>query len=337
VIVPEYDRLTEVATRFHLFRAAERMSQDSFASDVRSGLDRPDKRLAPKYFYDELGSALFEAICALPEYYLTRAETEILEAYASEMVVSLGHPVEFVEFGSGSARKTRLLLSAALTAQGPVTYRPIDISPVALEMSAVSLVGEYDGLTVKAYASDYIELLASRRLEIEGRALGLFLGSNIGNYEPASARTLLSAMRGSFAAGDGLLLGYDLKKDTRTLELAYNDLAGVTAAFDKNLLGRINRELGGHFDLDAFRHAARYDAGRGSVDSYLIAQRSMRVPIDALGITVPLATFEAIHTESSYKFDERDIAALAADTGMRVERTWYDGTKRFGVSLLVME
>ena len=295
------------------------------------------KRLPPKYFYDELGSALFEAICALPEYYLTRTETEILETYAPEMVRALGGPIEFVEFGSGSARKTRLLLGAAIDAQGPVTYRPIDISPVALEGSATSLVAEYEDLTVKAYASDYFALLASRRLELEGRALALFLGSNIGNYEPGAARSLLIAMRGAFATNDGLLLGYDLKKNASELELAYNDPTGVTAAFDKNVLGRINRELGGHFDLDGFRHAARYDRVRGSVDSFLVAQRSMRVAIDALGMEIPFAAFEAIHTESSYKFDTSDVSALAASASMRLEKTWTDDASRFAVSLLVME
>ncbi len=337
MIVQPEERLTAVAERFYLYRAATRASQDGFASDVAVGLTRPRKRLSPKYFYDELGSALFEAICALPEYYLTRAETEILETYAPEMVAGLGVPVEFVEFGSGSARKTRLLIDAAIAAQGAVTYRPIDISPVALEMSATALVAQYETLTVKAYASDYIALLASRRLELEGRAIALFLGSNIGNYEPAAARNLLVAMRGAFATGDGLLLGYDLKKNPRELELAYNDPTGVTAAFDKNMLGRINRELGGHFDLDAFAHVARYEAGHGSVDSYLVAQRGMRVSIDALKLEIPFAPFEAIHTESSHKFDVADIAALAASASMRVETTWNDAAKRFAVSLLVME
>ncbi len=337
MIVPQEERLTAVAERFYLYRSAERTSQDTFANDVAVGLTRPQKRLSPKYFYDELGSALFEAICALPEYYLTRAETEILEAYAPEMVAALGVPIEFVEFGSGSARKTRLLLSAAAAVQGAVTYRPIDISPVALEMSATALVAEYETLTVKAYASDYIALLASRRLELEGRAIALFLGSNIGNYEPSAARNLLVAMRGAFMTGDGLLLGYDLKKDPRELELAYNDPTGVTAAFDKNMLGRINRELGGHFDIDAFEHSARYETSRGSVDSYLVAQRGMRVRIDALDTEIAFAPFETIHTESSHKFDTNDIAALAASASMRVEKTWNDAEKRFAVSLLVME
>ena len=337
MIVPEEERLTAVADRFYLYRAAERARADSFAQDVAAGLCAPSKRLPPKYFYDELGSALFEAICALPEYYLTRTETQILETYAPEMVRALGGPIEFVEFGSGSARKTRLLLGAAIDAQGPVTYRPIDISPVALEASASGLVAEYPELTVKAYASDYFALLASRRLELDGRALALFMGSNIGNYEPGAARDLLVAMRGAFATGDGLLLGYDLKKDARELELAYNDPAGVTAAFDKNVLGRINRELGGRFDLDAFRHSARYDSARGAIDSFLVAQRGMRVRIDALGLDVPFAPFEAIHTESSYKFDTSGMSALAANASMRLEKTWTDDANRFAVSLLVME
>jgi dimethylhistidine N-methyltransferase len=337
VTIPHVEELTAVSDRFHLYRAQESETQDSFANDVRSGLAQSRKRLSPKYFYDELGSALFEAICVLPEYYLTRAETEILERYAGEIVTALGEPVEFVEFGSGSARKTRLLLSAAIAAQGPTTYRPIDISPVALETSALGLVAEYEQLTVKAYASDYIALMRSKRLDVTGRALALFMGSNIGNYEPNAARALLVSMRSAFATGDGLILGYDLKKDAHVLERAYDDPTGVTAAFDKNLLARINRELGGHFDLDGFRHTVRYDAVRGSVDSFLIAQRSMRVAIDALGTVVSFANFEPIHTESSHKFDAADIAGLATSASMRLARTWHDASKRFAVSLLVME
>ncbi len=335
-MIVERDELVQVEDRFRLYRAHAPSAVASFADDVRAGLCAERKYLAPKYFYDELGSALFEAICFLPEYYLTRAETEILERYSSEILASVDGPVQLVEFGSGSARKTRLLIGAALDRQRIVDYRPIDISSSALVDSSLALVASYDRLHVNAYASDYVEVLASGRLRTEQRVLALFLGSNVGNYEPRAAVTLLKAMSASFKPGDALLLGTDMKKDAATLELAYNDPTGVTAAFNKNLLARINRELGGRFDLDAFAHVARYDAARGAVDSFLVAQRGMRVPIAALEIEVTLTAAESIHTESSYKFSNDDVARLAAKAGFRVARRWTDSLGRFALNLLVI-
>lgn len=337
MITPESASLVPVSDRFALYRAPERSATASFADDVRSGLTAPRKQLPPKYFYDELGSALFEAICVLPEYYLTRTEAEILECSASEIVAALGGVIELVEFGSGSARKTRALIAAALARQDRLEYHPIDISPAALIGSAAGLVAEYERLHVSAYASDYFDVLESASLRTSQRVLALFLGSNIGNYDPTAARVLLGAMSAAFKPGDGLLLGADLKKDASVLERAYNDPTGVTAAFNKNVLARINRELGGRFDLDGFVHAARYDATRGSVDSYLVAQRGMRVSVDALGIDLRFAATETIHTESSHKFDARDIASLASDCGFRVGATWMDREQRFAVSLLIID
>ncbi len=336
MISPERRHLTPISDRFHLYRAPERARTATFAGDVRTGLTAARKYLPPKYFYDELGSAIFESICVLPEYYLTRTEAAILERCADEMVRALGGEIEFVEFGSGSARKTRSLIGAALARQPEVEYHPIDISPAALEESSAALVSEYDRLTVRAYASDYFDVLESAMLSTSKRVLALFLGSNIGNYAPADARMLLRAMSAAFKPGDGLLLGADLKKDAAILERAYNDPTGVTASFNKNVLARINRELGGHFDLDAFAHAARYDAASGSVDSFLVAQRGCEVAIDALDLRVRFDPWETIHSESSHKFDAADIASLAADSGFRVERRWTDDAQRFAISLLVI-
>ncbi|GAC1442482.1 MAG: L-histidine N(alpha)-methyltransferase [Vulcanimicrobiaceae bacterium] len=328
--------LTQISDRFHLYRAPERARTATFADDVRAGLTAERKYLPPKYFYDELGSAIFEAICVLPEYYLTRTEASILDRYADDMVRALGGSIELVEFGSGSARKTRTLIGAALAAQPTVAYHPIDISPAALTESSAALVAEYDRLDVSAYASDYFDVLESAQLRTSQRVLALFLGSNIGNYDPESARALLRAMSAAFKPGDGLLLGADLKKDASVLERAYNDPTGVTASFNKNVLARINRELGGHFDLDAFAHASRYDAARGSVDSFLVAQRGCVVAIDALALSLRFGASETIHTESSHKFDARDVERLAADSGFRVARRWTDDDERFAVSLLVI-
>jgi dimethylhistidine N-methyltransferase len=337
MIIQSNELLTEAGERFYLYRAPATAAVANFAQDVHDGLSAYPKHLSPRYFYDAIGSALFEAICELPEYYLTRTETDILGRYAREMIAALRGPIELVEFGSGSARKTRSLIGAALEAQPELEYHPIDISASALVASAISLVGEYPGLTVKAFASDYFDVLASARLSTSKRVLALFLGSNIGNYEPPAAVGLLRAMSGAFKPGDGLLIGYDLKKDAAELELAYNDPTGVTAAFDKNVLARINRELGGHFDLDAFEHVARYDARRGAIDSFLTARRGMTVAIDDIALDVSLRVAETIHTESSYKFDFEDIARLAANSGFRVARSWTDDLKRFALSLLIIE
>ena len=336
MIIPETDQLTPVADRFSLYRSPLPLLVASFADDVRAGLTSEPKHLAPKYFYDTLGSALFEAICELPEYYLTRAEAEILERFAPDMIAELDGPIELVEFGSGSARKTRVVVAAALDAQAELTYHPIDISESALVGSANALTGEFERLDVAAYASDYVEVLSNARLRTSRRVLSMFLGSNIGNYQPDEAVALLGAMSASFKPGDALLLGADLKKDASVLERAYNDPTGVTAAFDKNVLARINRELGGAFDLDAFSFAARYDASRGSVDSYLIAQRGMTVPIADLGIDVRFSPAETIHTESSFKFDASDIERLAERSGFRVARSWTDRAGQFAVTLLVI-
>ena len=329
-MITDHAAFSSEGERFALYRAPENAATATFADDVRAGFAASPKRMSPKYFYDELGSALFEAICALPEYYLTRTEAAILDAKAHEIASALAGPIELVELGSGSARKTRALIEATLALQPRLTYHPIDISPSAL-------VGSYDRLDVVAYASDYTDVLAAGRLRTTERVLALFLGSNLGNYEPHAAEALLSALVRALRPGDGILLGTDLKKDAPTLERAYNDPTGVTAAFDKNLLGRINRELGGRFDLDAFEHVARYDARRGVVESFLVARRGMNVRIDALDLEVRLVAGESIHTESSYKFDAVGIAALAARSGARVERRWTDDGERFALTLIVVD
>lgn len=331
------DQLTPIGERLLLYRAPAPRQTASFGDDVRAGLSALQKRVSPRYFYDELGSALFEAICFLPEYYLTRAETEILERFAGTILARFKGPIDLIEFGSGSARKTRILIGALLERQARANYHPIDISPSALLDSSTALIAEYERLHVTAYADDYFEVLSSARLSTSDRVLALFLGSNVGNYEPDEAEALLRAMSAAFKPGDALLLGTDLKKSSKVLELAYNDPTGVTAAFDKNLLGRINRELGGHFDLDAFDHVARYDVARGVVESFLVARRGQTVPIDALGMEARFVATETIHTESSYKFAADDVMRLAARSGFRVEQRWTDSKERFAVSLLVIE
>ncbi|HVF44835.1 MAG TPA: L-histidine N(alpha)-methyltransferase, partial [Pyrinomonadaceae bacterium] len=232
---------------------------DDFAADVRRGLTAPGKFLLPKYFYDDLGSRLFDAICLVPEYYLTRAEADIFARHAAEIVERArdgARRLTLFELGSGSAAKTRRLIDALLAAQARLRYVPVDISTAALEESASALLGDYEGLSVTAYAADYDTALPRLRdnFEDDARALVLFLGSNVGNFDRAEARDFLRRVRASLRAGDRLLLGADLKKDAGVLEAAYDDPLGVTAAFNLNLLARINRELGADFSVRDFRH-----------------------------------------------------------------------------------
>lgn len=320
-------------------RRLDGLQVSSFAEDVRDGLTSSPKFLQPKYFYDELGSLLFEVICALPEYYLTRAEAEILHARAGEIAASLPGPVQLVELGSGDARKTRLLIDALLARQGGLDYLPVDISHSALEASSQDLLGTYPNLRVTAYLADYLQGLRAIQEERPARSrarhtLVLFLGSTIGNLDPAERESLLRDVRGVLQPGDGLLLGADLKKDESILLPAYDDPLGVTASFNKNLLARINREFGGDLDLRAFQHRAVYDAARGRVEMHLESTREQTVAIRSLGLTVRFAAGETIHTESSHKFDTEQIAALARDTGFDVARTWHDGARRFASFLL---
>jgi L-histidine N-alpha-methyltransferase len=327
--------ITKTADRLELIKGPQPRLAGSFSDDVRNGLSISPKRLPSKYFYDELGSALFDAITLMPEYYLTRAETEILRDWGWEIVRALGNPIEFIELGSGSAIKTRILIEEALRVQRTLKYSAIDISGEALRASAQALVEAYPALSVTAYAADYFSILGTGTLKRSGRVLAMFMGSNIGNYEPDEARALLTGLGATLKPGDGLLLGTDLKKDSHTLELAYDDATGITAAFNKNLLSRMNRELGANFNLRNFTYVAKYDAKYGRVCAYLQAAKAHKVHFEQLGMTVAFARGERIHTESSYKYSLDDVAALAEQTGYALARSWTDKAKRFSVNLLL--
>jgi L-histidine Nalpha-methyltransferase len=316
-----------------------------FAEEVRDGLTLPRKTLPSKYFYDDLGSMLFEAICLLPEYYLTRAEAEIFNTHA-DAIVNAARPERLIELGSGSAVKTRILLDAVLRRRSHLEYVAIDISQSALESTAKALEGEYPGLTVRRYHNDYLEGL--KRLAHDsaarsapghtpapnGPALALFLGSNIGNFEPAAAHAFLQSIRAVLAPGDRLLLGTDLRKDAAILEAAYDDALGVTAAFNLNLLARINRELSGDIDVRSFRHLAKYNEAAGRVEMHLQSLRRQTFRIHAIGLDVEMAEGETIHTESSHKFSPAEIAELARSADLVFETMWTDRAQRFACSLL---
>jgi L-histidine N-alpha-methyltransferase len=307
---------------------------DGLARDVRQGLTDNPKHLSCCYFYDGEGSLLFDEICQLPEYYLTRAEREILEARTGEIVAQLPLPVTLVELGSGSAAKTRLLIEALLRRQAMLRYVPIDICRSMVEDSSLRLLKAYPGLEILAIAAEYHEGLRHLRALDAGAKLILWLGSNVGNLDRSEAAHFLQEVRSTMKPGDFLQIGIDLRKDRAVLERAYDDSQGVTADFNLNLLDRLNRELGGHFDRAAFQHRAIYHEGLGRIEMYLVSRMSQRVRIDRLNLEVSLAAGEAIHTENSYKYSLAEINALAAAARLRITAQWQDAERRFSVSLL---
>ena len=236
--------------------------------------------------------------------------------------------------GSGSASKTRLLIEALLRSQADLLFIPVDISASALESSSRILLQSYPRLRVEAYAAEYFNGLEELSHTARGRTLVLFLGSNISNFEPTEARAFLGATRTMLRQGDALLLGADLKKDRKILEAAYNDAHGVTAAFSRNILARINRELGGHFDLRAFSHQALFNEAQSRIEIHLESSKSQTISIDRLDLRVQFAEGELLHAENSYKYDLDDIANLAAGSGFACERTWLDQQKQFSSNLL---
>ena len=326
-MTPDRPRFTLIARD-----AGARLS--AFARDVRAGLTAQPKTLSCCYFYDAEGSQLFDEICQLDEYYLTRAEREILTAHSDELVNLLPGERTLVELGSGNAAKTRILLKAFLRRQPTLCYVPLDICSTVLEDSSRELLDEFPALEIVAVAAEYHEGLRHLHEAGDLPKLILWLGSNVGNFHRPDAADFLRRVRETMSADDRLLVGIDLRKQRDVLERAYDDSRGVTAQFNLNLLTRINRELGGHFDLGKFRHRAIYDEDAGRVEMYLDSVCNQRVAIDRLDLTVALTAGEAIHTENSYKYSLEEILTLAASAGLQVERQWLDGAKRFSVNLL---
>ncbi|MDA0334454.1 MAG: L-histidine N(alpha)-methyltransferase [bacterium] len=304
-----------------------------FAADARIGLTAPRKWLPCLYFYDEVGSNLFEQICDLPEYYPTRTERAILEEHADDLVAHVGHAVDLVELGSGSASKTRLVVEALLRRHGQLRFIPVDISRSILEESSLALVEDYAGLEVFAVAGEYHDGLDFLKTEGGPPRLILWLGSNVGNFERADAVHFLQRLHGAMRPGDQLLAGIDLRKDPALLIAAYDDAAGVTAAFNRNILTRINRELKGAFALDQFRHEARWNVAEGRVEMHLVSLTEQSVRIEDLDLLVPFAAGESIHTENSYKYSLSEIQRLAAASGFVTNGQWLDAAQRFSVNL----
>ena len=320
--------------RLTIERTTNALKALTFADEVRESLGAAPKFLSPKWLYDDLGSALFDAICKLPEYDLTRVEAELLAQHAADIVGSFSEPLDLFELGSGSSIKTRYVIDAIFSQQAQLRYHPIDISDDALISASLSLVNRYPALEIAAHAGDYYAVLERGVLPRQQRALVMFLGSNIGNYEPAEAVRLLQAVARAIEPGDAVLLGVDLKKAAETLRAAYDDATGVTAAFIKNVLGRMNRELRATFDLRAFVHRVEYDEMSGAVSSYLESLRDQNVEILALDQSYHFAQGERMHIESSYKFSFDDLAQLARVSGFALEGTWTDSQQRFCEALL---
>ena len=302
-----------------------------FLQDVVAGLSRARKELNPKYFYDERGSALFEAICELPEYYPTRTEMAMMQAHAGEMARCLGPDCLLIEFGSGSGRKTRVLISAL----EPVAYMPIDIAGAQLEDSAIALGREFPGLHVIGVCADYMRPLAlpAAGYRPARRHVIYFPGSTIGNLTAPEALEFLHRARSLAGAGGAMLVGVDLKKDGALLHAAYNDAQGVTAEFNLNLLARINRELGADFDLASFRHDAFYNAAMGRIEMHLVSLKEQEVNVR--GHRFAFRAGESIHTENSCKYSVAEFQALARRAGFMPERYWTDPGRLFAIHYLV--
>lgn len=302
----------------------------SFRDDVVAGLRRAPKSLPCKYFYDARGSALFDRICALDSYYPTRTELAIMRAHVADIAGRLGRGCRLVEYGSGSSLKTRVLLDHLPALAG---YVPIDISREHLMSAAADLAAAYPGLDIQPVCADYtgpLDLPAPRRPV--ARQVVYYPGSTIGNFHPPDAEAFLARMADVAGPGGGLLIGVDLKKDVAVLEHAYNEPDGVTAAFNLNLLGRINRELGGDFDLTQFRHHAPYDAEAGRIEMRLISLRPQVVRV--AGEAFAFAAGEPIVTEHSYKYGLAEFEALAWRAGWSLEAVWTDTRRWFSVQWL---
>ena len=306
---------------------------------VREGLTSRPKRLPAWLFYDEAGSRVFDAITELPEYYLTRTERGILAANAAAMIAqaAAGARLRVVELGAGSADKTRLLLKAATELQGAVLYEPVDVSASALEGARVRIEREIDSVTVTPRVMDYTHGDGSRLhlgpVDCRERRLVVYIGSSIGNFEPHQAAKLLRRVRAGLRTGDGFLMGVDLAKEDSILLAAYDDVAGVTAAFNRNLLVRLNRELDAEFEPEAFAHCALWNEAESRVEMHLKSRGAQRVRVRALDLKVDFAAGESIHTENSYKYRPGQAEALLAEAGFRTEATWTDARGWFAVCM----
>ncbi len=314
------------------------------AREAVQGLTAEPKTLTPWLFYDESGSQLFELITALPEYYLTRTERSILAAHADEMLAQAAgdaRHLTLVELGAGTATKTGILLAAAVRRQRSVIYQPVDVSETALEEARDNIEANIPGVTVLPQVADYtVEPLKLQRPP-QTRTLALYIGSSIGNFAPEDAHDVLRNLRTQLQPGDSLLLGTDLSKDEPTLLAAYNDVSGTTAAFNRNVLTRLNRELGADFRVDCFAHKAVWNVRESRIEMHLESMVTQRVHLPANAgcpaTTIAFAAGETIHTENSYKFTATAISSLLLGAGFTPVKTWHDPHDLFAVTLALAD
>jgi dimethylhistidine N-methyltransferase len=313
------------------------MTATAIADDVRRGLTATPKTLPPYLFYDAEGSTLYEQITDLPEYYLTRAEREIFEVHAGDIVARVGpdvaRPLRVVELGAGSAAKTEVLLRAVVQAQGRSEYVPIDVSAAAVRAAQRRLRAAVPQVAVNPLVMKHEHALLALHEAPRAPSLVLFIGSSVGNFEDDEASALLRGLHDALGSRTWLLLGTDLRKSPEVLLPAYDDAAGVTAAFNRNLLARINRELGGRFVLDRFRHAARWNDAASRVEMHLVSVVPQEVVIEGLGLCVRFEAGETIHTESSIKYDLPRATRLLGAAGFAIEATFHDAAQRFALHL----
>jgi L-histidine N-alpha-methyltransferase len=317
----------------------ESQIDEQVATAVRTGLASTPKRLPPWLFYDEAGSRLFDQITELPEYYLTRTERAILARHAAEITARAAEQAQrctrlrIAELGAGSAEKTRILLRAAVAQQGSVLYEPVDVSATALLVAQARIEREIPAVRVRPLAMDYTNGFAFQPAGPDERRMVLYIGSSIGNFEPSEAAHLLAKVRAQLHPGDCMLLGVDLVKDEQTLLAAYDDTAGTTAAFNKNMLTRLNRDLCANFDPDAFAHRAMWNPARSRMEMHLESRIAQCVRFAALDFEAEFAAGETIHTENSYKYQPGEAEDMLARAGFAPAGSWTDDRGWFAVYL----
>ncbi len=326
-------------TDFQIFEAkslAPLDAREALIDEVWRGLRKRPRSLVPWMLYDAEGSRLFECITTLPEYYPTRTERDILASYAEAIVTATGsdysRPLRLLELGAGTASKTGILLKAATRLRNEVIYLPVDVSSDALDAACNSIACLLPDVQLQPMVANYVT--DPPKLErFKGNTLAMYIGSSIGNFSPEEARSILRNLRSELRAGDALLLGTDMVKDVATLVRAYDDRAGVTAAFNLNILHRLNRELGANFDTGCFRHRARWNRVQSRIEMHLESTCDQWVDIPAAELSIQFAAGETIHTESSYKFTQRTLGALLDDAGFTIKQTWTDPRQWYALTL----
>jgi L-histidine Nalpha-methyltransferase len=323
---------TPLQQRLAIAQLLSTTPSETEGADIIHGLTQTPKTLPPRYFYDDRGSALFEQICDLPEYYLTRTETAIFQHCADDLVASTG-ACEIIELGSGSSTKTRLLLDAYHRAKLPLHYSPIDVSAGILELSAQQLLQDYPTLRVRGLVGTYELALQQLPSKILPHRMICFIGSTLGNLSPIECEQFLDRLTQALAPGDFFLLGVDLQKEPDILEAAYNDRQGVTAAFNLNILRHLNRRFDGNFDLQQFQHEAIYNPTAGQIEMHLRSTAAQTVTLEKLGFTSTIAENETILSEISRKFDLPHLELLLARKQLPVQKLWTDEHNWFGLLL----